>query len=193
MLRVWPVVAIAVSGACFAAIAVAEPPEAEEEAAMIEDAGALTALEELEDPGTLEKLAFINTFAQRVKGGDAVADLMSPTFFFVYAEQHECGGYTTAFERAVPASDVDVSFMFPATFAWEDTDCDVPRDTTMEIGFHLSDVVATWGQTDIEAVDADFTQFTLWDRSRNDYLLVHIEPSGDTYDVRQIDYRWEYK
>lgn len=89
MLRVWPVMAIAVSGACFAAIAVAEPLEAEEEAAMIEGAGALTAPEELEDPGTLEKLAFINTFGQRVKGGDAVADMMWPTFFFVYAEQHE--------------------------------------------------------------------------------------------------------
>lgn len=185
--------AISVSGACFAAIAVAEPPETEELAAMIEDAGALTAPEELEDPGTPERLAFINTFAQRVKSGNAVADMTSPTFFFVYAEQHECGGYTTAFESAVPASHVDVRFMFPATFAWEDTDCDVPRDTTMQIGFHLSEVVATWSQTDIGAVDADFTQFTLWDRSRNDYLLVQIKPSGDTYEVHQIDYRWEYK
>ncbi|MEZ5986127.1 MAG: hypothetical protein R3B94_09265 [Hyphomonas sp.] len=193
MLRIWPLVATAIIGVCFATYASAEPPEAMEEAAAIQDAGAFTAPEETDDPGITERLAFMNTFTQRVRDGDPVADMMSPTFFFVYAEQHECGGYTTAFESAVPASDVDVNFMFPATFAWEDTDCDVPWDTTMQIGFHLGDVVATWGRVDIEAVDADFTQFTLWDRSRNDYLLVQIRPSGATYEVSQIDYRWEYK
>lgn len=193
MSRLWPLVAMAVFGVCCANHAGAEPPEAMEEAAMVQDTEASRTSEEFEDPGAIARLAFINTFAQRVKDGEAVADMMSPTFFFVYAEQHECGGYTTAFESAVPASDVDVNFMFPATFAWEDTDCDVPWDTTMQIGFHLGDVVATWGRVGIEAVDAGFTQFTWWDRSRNDYLLVQIRPSGDTYEVSQIDYRWEYK
>jgi len=49
------------------------------------------------------------------------------------------------------------------------------------------------GRIDIEAVDASYTVFSLRDPSRHDYVLLNTEPSGDTYEITQIDYRWEFR
>lgn len=191
--------AIAASGVFLTNCAKAEPPEAKEAAATVQGDGAsfVASAEKLsdkfDDPGMSDRLAFINAFTERLRYGDPLADMMAPTFFFVYAEQHECSGYTTGFESAVPASEIDTRFMFPATFAWDGEDCDVPPDTNMVLPFHLSDTVSGWDRIDMEAVDANNTVFSLMDPSRHDYVLLNIKPSGDTYEITQIDYRWEYR
>ncbi|KCZ83605.1 hypothetical protein HAD_13424 [Hyphomonas adhaerens MHS-3] len=210
MSRFWMLAAIGAFGVCLASCAKAEPPEAMEEAATvqpgtIEEAAVVQdsaksdpsfaelSPDDFDDPGMYDRLAFINTFSERLRRGAAVADMMAPTFFFVYAEQHECAGYTTGFEPSVPASDIDRRFMFPATFAWDGGDCDVPPDPNMVLPFHLSDTVSSWDRIDIEAVDANYTVFSLMDPSRHDYVLLNTEPSGDTYEITQIDYRWEFR
>lgn len=210
MSRFWMLAAIAAFGVCLASCAKAEPPEAMEEAATvqtgtIEEAAveqdsaesdrsfAELSPDDFDDPGMYDRLVFINTFTQRLTDGAPLADMMAPTFFFVYAEQHECAGYTTGFEPSMPASDIDRRFMFSATFAWDGGDCDVPSDPNMVLPFHLSDTVSSWGRIDIEAVDANYTVFSLMDPSRHDYVLLNTEPSGDTYEITQIDYRWEYR
>ena len=149
--------------------------------------------DDFDDPGMYDRLVFINTFTQRLTDGAPLADMMAPTFFFVYAEQHECAGYTTGFEPSMPASAIDRRFMFSATFAWDGGDCDVPSDPNMVLPFHLSDTVSSWGRIDIEAVDANYTVFSLMDPSRHDYVLLNTEPSGDAYEITQIDYRWVFK
>ncbi|WP_321489125.1 hypothetical protein [uncultured Hyphomonas sp.] len=199
MSRFWMLAAIVASGVFLTNCAKAEPPEAMEEAATVQgDEGSAEfpterAPEEFGDPGMSGRLAFISTFTERLRSGAAVADMMAPTFFFVYAEQHECAGYTTGFEPSMPASDIDTRFMFPATFAWDGGDCDVPPDTNMVLPFHLSDTVSSWDRIDIEAVDANYTVFSLMDPGRHDYVLLNTEPSGDTYEITQIDYRWEHR
>ena len=191
MSRLRHLLVIAACGVCLATHSQAEPPNAIEAEAMAQNAETLSA-DDLDDPQKSERLAFVETFTARVVERAAVADMMSPTFFFVYAEQHECGGYTTAFESAVPASDIDAKFMFPATFAWDDPTCDFPWDTTMQLGFYLADVVAVWEGIDLTAVDDDYTQFSLMNEGGRDYLLVNIKPSGDSYEIWQIDYRVEF-
>ena len=199
MSRFWMLAAIAASGVFLTNCAKAEPPEAMEEAATVQGDEASAefpterAPEEFDDPGMSDRLAFINTFTERLRSGAAVADMMAPTFFFVYAEQHECAGYTTGFEPAMSAADIDTRFMFPATFAWDGSDCDVPPDTNMVLPFHLSDTVSSWDRIDVEAVDANYTVFSLMDPSRHDYVLLNTEPSGHTYEITQIDYRWEFR
>lgn len=191
--------AIAASGVFLTNCAKAEPPEAKEAAATVQGDGAsfVASAEKLsdkfDDPGMSDRLAFINAFTERLRNGAPLADMMAPTFFFVYAEQHECSGYTTGFESAVPASDIDTRFMFPATFAWDGEDCDVPSNTNMVLPFHLSDTVSSWEQIEIEAVDANYTVFSLMDPSRHDYVLLNTKSSGDGYEITQIDYRWEYR
>ena len=199
MSRFWMLAAIAASGVFLTNCAKAEPPEAMEEAATVQGDEASAefpterAPDKFDDPGMSDRLAFVNTFTERLRSGAAVADMMAPTFFFVYAEQHECAGYTTGFEASMPASNIDTRFMFPATFAWDGSDCDVPPDTNMVLPFHLSDTVSSWDRIDVEAVDANYTVFSLMDPSRHDYVLLNTEPSGDTYEITQIDYRWEYR
>ncbi len=199
MSRFWMLAAIAASGVFLTNCAKAEPPEAMEEAATVQGDEASAefpterAPDKFDDPGMSDRLAFVNTFTERLRDGAAVADMMAPTFFFVYAEQHECAGYTTGFEPSMPASNIDTRFMFPATFAWDGGDCDVPPDTNMVLPFHLSDTVSSWDRIDVEAVDANYTVFSLMDPGRHDYVLLNTEPSGDTYEITQIDYRWEYR
>lgn len=210
MSRFWMLAAIAASGVFLTNCAKAEPPEAMggaatvqpgtiEEAAVVQDSAesdpsfAELSPDDFDDPGMYDRLVFMNTFTERLRDGAAVADMMAPTFFFVYAEQHECAGYTTGFEPSMPASNIDTRFTFPATFAWDGGDCDVPPDTNMVLPFHLSDTVSSWDRIDVEAVDANYTVFSLMDPGRYDYVLLNTEPSGDTYEITQIDYRWEYR
>lgn len=169
--------------------ACARPSQAAYEAEAVRDAGAPVAPDEMVNPMRLERIAFMNTFAQRFKDCESVAGMMSPTFFFAYAEQHESRGHPTALEGAIPPSDLHIDSLFPGTFAREDANYGLTRDTTMQPGFHVSRVVESWGGADIEWLEADFT---LWDLGPRDSLQVHFKPSGATYEISQFEYRSEY-
>jgi hypothetical protein len=147
--------------------------------------------DDFDEPVNQQRLAFVEMFAGRLRDGAPVADLLKPQIFFVYLVESECSAVTTGHVDLLPASDVDSGFPFEATYTWENPDCTVPPELDSIEAFNLRAIMSRWNIIKIQVEDHNFDVFYFKDEGRDDYLLISIEPHGDTYAVSQIEYRLE--
>ncbi len=146
---------------------------------------------DFDEPVNQHRLSFVEMFAERLRDGAPVADLLKPQISFVYLVESECAAVTTGNVDRLPAGDVDTGFMFWATYAWENPDCAVPSELESLEGFNLKATMSHWSRINVQVEDHNFEVFYFKDERRDDYLLISIEPHGDTYAVSQIEYRLE--
>lgn len=144
---------------------------------------------DFDEPINQQRLSFVELFAQRLRDGAPVADLLKPQISFVYLAESECAAVTTAHVDQLPAAEVDAGFSFWATYTWENPDCAVPPEIESLEDFTLNATMSHWSRIEAAAEDHNFEIFYFKDEKREDYLVIRIEPHGGTFAVSQIEYR----
>lgn len=143
---------------------------------------------EFDEPENLRRLAFIENFAESLEAGARVSGYFGADFDFSFIGRHDCGAKVAQILEGLPASDVDIGFMFWVSIQDEGKECaGLPEPEEME-SFNLGETVSRWSQIDVLVDDHNFEAFVVRPREASDFLIVHIEPHATGFAVSKLEY-----